>query len=117
MFKQFACALSVVVITASAAQAMPNLASLSLPGAEHNQGQVQLVGGKKLKNAQTGNARRRSSAKKFSGNGGGVRDTCPGGDQACIDQLVASCDKAGGGLSTQPDGGVDCYVVGIHDQP
>ena len=31
--------------------------------------------------------------------------------------LIANCDKAKGGLSTEPDGGVDCYVVGIHDQP
>lgn len=45
-----------------------------------------------------------------------LKDTCPGGDQACIDGLIARCDEAGGGLSTQPDGGVDCYVVGIHDQ-
>lgn len=43
-------------------------------------------------------------------------DTCKGGDQACIDELIANCDKANGGLSTEPDGGVDCYVVGIHDQ-
>ena len=53
----------------------------------------------------------------LKGNGRTVKDTCPGGDKACIKELVANCDKAGGGLSTQPDGGVDCYVVGIHDQP
>lgn len=53
----------------------------------------------------------------LKGNGRTVRDTCPGGDEKCIKDLVAACDKAGGGLSTQPDGGVDCYVVGIHDQP
>lgn len=46
-----------------------------------------------------------------------VRDTCPGNDASCIKTLTASCDKAGGGLSTQPDGSVDCYVVGIHDTP
>lgn len=53
----------------------------------------------------------------FKGNTRVVKDTCPGGDKKCIKDLVAACDKAGGGLSTQPDGGVDCYVVGIHDQP
>ena len=56
-------------------------------------------------------------ARAFKGNAGPVKDTCPGGDKKCIKDLVAACDKAGGGLSTQPDGGVDCYVVGIHDQP
>ncbi len=54
---------------------------------------------------------------QLKGNGRGVKDTCPGGDKKCIKDLIAACDKAGGGLSTQPDGGVDCYVVGIHDQP
>ena len=57
------------------------------------------------------------SAQAFKGNGRTVKDTCPGGDDKCIKELIANCDKAGGGLSTQPDGGVDCYVVGIHDQP
>lgn len=56
-------------------------------------------------------------ARALKGNNGPVKDTCPGGDKKCIKDLVAACDKAGGGLSTQPDGGVDCYVVGIHDQP
>lgn len=54
---------------------------------------------------------------QLKGNGRVVKDTCPGGDKKCIKDLIAACDKAGGGLSTQPDGGVDCYVVGIHDQP
>jgi hypothetical protein len=53
----------------------------------------------------------------LKGIGRTVKDTCPGGDEKCIKDLIANCDKAGGGLSTQPDGGVDCYVVGIHDQP
>ncbi len=57
------------------------------------------------------------SAQAFKGNGRTVKDTCPGGDDKCIKELIANCDKAGGGLSTQHDGGVDCYVVGIHDQP
>jgi hypothetical protein len=57
------------------------------------------------------------AAKKLAGRGGGVKDTCPASNKACIKELIANCDKAGGGLSTQPDGGVDCYVVGIHDQP
>ncbi len=54
---------------------------------------------------------------KLAGRGGGVKDTCPASNKACIKDLIANCDKAGGGLSTQPDGAVDCYVVGIHDQP
>lgn len=60
---------------------------------------------------------RRGGSNQLQGNGGHVMDTCPGGDQACINDLKANCDKAGGGLSTEPDGGVDCFVVGIHDQP
>lgn len=56
-------------------------------------------------------------ARALKGNTRVVKDTCPGGDKKCIKDLIAACDKAGGGLSTQPDGGVDCYVVGIHDQP
>ena len=56
-------------------------------------------------------------ARALKGNTRPVKDTCPGGDKKCIKDLIAACDKAGGGLSTQPDGGVDCYVVGIHDQP
>jgi hypothetical protein len=69
--------------------------------------------------ASRGQRVRRSprATRKLAGRGGGVKDTCPGGNKACIKDLIANCDKAGGGLSTQPDGGVDCYVVGIHDQP
>ena len=59
----------------------------------------------------------RPTVEAFKGGGRHVKDTCPGGDKKCIKDLIANCDKAGGGLSTQPDGGVDCYVVGIHDQP
>ncbi len=60
---------------------------------------------------------RNGSVNQFKGNGRVVKDTCPGGDHGCIKDLKANCDKAGGGLSTEPDGGVDCFVVGIHDQP
>ncbi len=54
---------------------------------------------------------------KLASKGRVVKDTCPGNDKACINDLVKNCDKAGGGLSTWEDGSVDCYVVGIHDQP
>ncbi len=57
------------------------------------------------------------TAQAFKGNGRTVKDTCPGNNQACINELIKNCDKAGGGLSTWEDGSVDCYVVGIHDQP
>lgn len=46
------------------------------------------------------------------GNGGPVEDTCnqsiPG--YCDLDELIAACDAAGGGLSTQPGGGVDCDI-------
>lgn len=58
-----------------------------------------------------------SGGAKLASRGRVVKDTCPGNDAKCIKELTASCDKAGGGLSTWPDGSVDCYVVGIHDQP
>lgn len=58
-----------------------------------------------------------SASRRLAGKGGGVKDTCPASNKACIKELVANCDKAGGGLSTWEDGSVDCYVVGIHDQP
>lgn len=79
-------------------------------------GSVHLTGAKKFKRAFRKNRRAGSRTQKFAGNGGGVKDTCPGGDHGCINDLKAACDKAGGGLSTEPDGGVDCFVVGIHDQ-
>ena len=58
-----------------------------------------------------------SGSGKIVNNGRVVKDTCPGNDKACIDDLIKNCDKAGGGLSTWENGSVDCYVVGIHDQP
>lgn len=79
-------------------------------GIEARDSQVTMTAGRYQKHA-------RGPALDLKGNGRTVKDTCPGGDKACIKELVANCDKAGGGLSTQPDGGVDCYVVGIHDQP
>lgn len=45
--------------------------------------------------------------------GGGVKDTCnesSGSDASTCDPdaLAARCDAAGGGMSTEPGGGVDC---------
>lgn len=82
--------------------------------------QVHLIGNQNYKPAKRFVKRTRKSrhaaSGNFKGNGRVVKDTCPGGNQTCIDDLIASCNKAGGGLSTEPDGGVDCFVVGIHDQ-
>lgn len=58
-----------------------------------------------------------SGPSRIANKGRVVKDTCPGNDKACINDLIKNCDKAGGGLSTWEDGSVDCYVVGIHDQP
>lgn len=47
----------------------------------------------------------------FAGNDGPVADTCTASDELglCdLDDFVARCDAAGGGLSTLPGGGVDC---------
>ena len=62
-------------------------------------------------------AHRPSGPGTLANKGRVVKDTCPGNDKACINDLIKNCDKAGGGLSTWEDGSVDCYVVGIHDQP
>lgn len=45
------------------------------------------------------------------GSGGPLPDTCTSTDPwgLCdLDDFIARCDAAGGGLSTQPGGGVDC---------
>ena len=100
------------LLSAAAAQALPPMNALSPAQTKASGARLVLTGGER-KRVQLG--KNRSAA--FKANGGTVKDTCPGGDQACIDELIANCDKADGGLSTEPDGGVDCYVVGIHDQP
>jgi hypothetical protein len=49
------------------------------------------------------------------GRGGRVQDTCTSTDPwgLCdIDDFIARCDAAGGGLSTQPGGGIDCDTSG-----
>ena len=101
-----------ILLSAAAAQALPATSALSPAQTQASDARLVLTGGER-KQVQLG--KNRSAA--FKAKGGTVKDTCPGGDQACIDELIANCDKAGGGLSTEPDGGVDCYVVGIHDQP
>ncbi len=108
---------------AGAASALPSGASNISPSVEMNSFDEfrELVGAKKYKRAKRF-ARRKgrspySRSNSFKGRRGGVKDTCPGGDHGCIKDLKANCDKAKGGLSTEPDGGVDCFVVGIHDQP
>jgi hypothetical protein len=101
-----------VLLSVASVQALPAIHALSPAGTEASDARLLPTSGERK---QVGV--RKNSAAAFKAKGGTVKDTCPGGDKACIDQLVASCDKAGGGLSTQPDGGVDCYVVGIHDQP
>ena len=108
---------------AGSAFALPSGAGNVSPVVEVNSFEklYELVGAKRYKRAKRF-ARRNgrspySRAKGFKARQGVVKDTCPGGDHRCIKDLKASCDKAGGGLSTEPDGGVDCYVVGIHDQP
>jgi hypothetical protein len=101
-----------ILLSAAAAHALPATSALSPAQTQASDTRLVLTGGER-KQVQLGKNR----AAAFKAKGGTVKDTCPGGDQACIDELIANCDKAGGGLSTEPDGGVDCYVVGIHDQP
>jgi|GEM_PF-5208156 len=109
---------------AGAAFALPAGGGNVWPSVEVNSFEsfVELVGAKKYKRAKRFARRKgrspysRSNSYKAPGRGG-VKDTCPGGDHGCIKDLKANCDKAKGGLSTEPDGGVDCFVVGIHDQP
>lgn len=100
-----------ILLSTAAASAMPAMTAFSQTQSEASEARLVPTGGER-KRVRLG--KNRSAA--FKAKGGTVKDTCPGGDQACIDELIANCDKAGGGLSTEPDGGVDCYVVGIHDQ-
>lgn len=109
MLKAILSIAALVSVGASSVQAGPaTLVAKSAAGVE--QSSVLHVAARAKKPAQR-------QAGALRSNHGPVKDTCPGGNKKCIKDLVAACDKAGGGLSTQPDGGVDCYVVGIHDQP
>lgn len=98
--------LSLSANAALAAPFVPGAANSFAPQSDH----VTLAAARKKKPVG-------QSAQAFKGNGRTVKDTCPGNNQACINELIKNCDKAGGGLSTWEDGSVDCYVVGIHDQP
>ncbi len=64
---------------------------------------VKLVGGRTVKHI---------GMTKLLANGRPVKDTCnssQGDDETCNpDKLAARCDAAGGGMSSQPGGGVDC---------
>lgn len=107
------CALTTIVATASVtspskAAPLPAATPASLDAS--SVAEPAAARSKRMRPGARGSAR-------LTGRGGPVKDTCPGNNKACIKELIANCDKAGGGLSTQPDGGVDCYVVGIHDQP
>ena len=103
-----------IMMSTTISNAMPVSLGSPLLQTHFGKNQVQLIAGRKFKRAKRRNQRRTNN--KLSASRGGVKDTCPGGDHGCIKDLKASCDKAGGGLSTEPDGGVDCFVVGIHDQ-
>lgn len=47
----------------------------------------------------------------FQGSGDPVRDSCNRTGGTCeYDDFVATCDAAGGGLSTEPGGGIDCDI-------
>ncbi len=115
MNKTILLAAAAVLMSATASQAMPAMSAFSQTKAEVVESRVLSVGAER-KQFQVRRAQRNHAA-AFKGGRGPVQDTCPGGDKQCIKDLIAACDKADGGLSTQPDGGVDCYVVGIHDQP
>ncbi len=114
MFKSLSLASFIVIISMTASQAMPSASTILQSQIKSVESQVQLTSGKKYKRAKL--RRGYNRANSFASNQGPVKDTCPGGDKQCIKDLKANCDKAGGGLSTEPDGGVDCFVVGIHDQ-
>ncbi len=104
----------VIVMSTTMAHTMPlppgGLQQQALPG----NSQLHLIAERQYKRSKQRSNRRNTT--KLSVARGGVRDTCPGVDKTCIKKLKASCDKAGGGLSTEPDGGVDCHVIGIHGQ-
>jgi len=114
MIKRISMALLVVVLSATVSHAAPFVSAASQLGVKSVDAHFQLTAGNKYKRPQIRTQRKRTQ--NLAVQGGVVKDTCPGGDTACIKELKANCDKAGGGLSTEPDGGVDCFVVGIHDQ-
>ena len=103
-----------IMMSTTISNAMPIGSGIPQLQTHLSNNQVQLVSGRKFKRAKRRNNRQHNN--QLSASRGGVKDTCPGGNQGCIKDLIAACDKAGGGLSTEPDGGVDCFVVGIHDQ-
>ncbi len=103
-----------IVMSTTIGSAMSLGPATSQLGASVGNNQLQLIADRKDTRSKRRGSRRNTN--KLSASRGGVKDTCPGGNKPCIKKLKASCDKAGGGLSTEPDGGVDCYVVGIHDQ-
>lgn len=123
MIRKFLLTVLFIGFGAGAAFALPAGGGNVSPSVEMNSFEEfrVLVGAKKYKRAkrfaQRKNRSRHSGTNSYKAPQRVVKDTCPGGDHGCIKDLKANCDKAGGGLSTEPDGGVDCFVVGIHDQP
>ncbi len=103
-----------IIMSSTIGNAMPIGPSAPQLGTYFGKNQIQLIAGQKYTRSKRRGNRRNNN--KLATSGGGVKDTCPGGNKGCIKDLKANCDKAGGGLSTEPDGGVDCFVVGIHDQ-
>ena len=103
-----------IVMSSTIGNAMPIGPSAPQLETYFGKNQVQLIAGRKYKRSKRRSNRRHNN--QLAASSGGVKDTCPGGNKGCIKDLKANCDKAGGGLSTEPDGGVDCFVVVIHDQ-
>lgn len=117
MFKELTLATLTVSLLATPAFAFQNTPDLTADITNNDalSDAFILIGENQFKQKKSAK-RHKNTQGNFAANKRRVKDTCPGGDKACIDQLKIDCDAAKGGLSTEPDGGVDCYVVGIHDQ-
>lgn len=67
--------------------------------------------GMMLQSARRGGTQLPAGGAMLQGSSGPQPDTCTSSDPwgLCdLDDFVARCDAAGGGLSTEPGGGVDC---------
>ena len=103
-----------IFLGAASAQAMPGHQSLQGLERDHfASGFVHDIAGRKFRRARTARRARGAGASGFAANGGTVQDTCTSSDpfyggDCSPKALTSRCDAAGGGMSSEPGGGVTC---------
>jgi len=107
-----------IIFGASTVQAMPGHMALDAQNANQNvNGYVHDIASRKMKRTRTARRAKRRGGSGFASNGGPVKDTCTssnpfyGGD-CSPKKLTSRCDAAGGGMSSEPGGGVTCDTSG-----